>query len=46
MDHGADIVNLSLSGSDKSRTLEDAIDYALSRDALVVAAVGNHCEHH
>lgn len=41
VDHGAKIVNLSLGGSETSRTERNAIDYAVSHGALLVAAVGN-----
>jgi thermitase len=40
-DHGADIINLSLGGSDASRLLTDAVAYANRKGALVVAAAGN-----
>lgn len=39
-DRGADVINLSLSGS-ASRTMDNAIDYAVNQGALVVAAAGN-----
>ena len=41
VDQGADIVNLSLAGNSSSLTLDNAIAYARSRGALVVAAAGN-----
>lgn len=40
-DNGARVINLSLGGTEDSRTLRDAVDYARSRGALVVAATGN-----
>lgn len=40
-DQGAKVVNLSLSGYGDFPTVRDAVAYARSRDALVVAAVGN-----
>ena len=41
VDHNADIINLSLGGSDDSDTMRDAINYAYDHDVLVVAAAGN-----
>jgi subtilisin family serine protease len=41
VDHGAEIVNLSLGGSDTSLTEQNAVDYAVARGALLVAAAGN-----
>lgn len=40
-DQGARIINLSLGGPSTSVILEDAIQYAYNRGALVVAAAGN-----
>lgn len=40
-DEGADIINLSLGGSNKSQTLEDAVAYAYNKGVTVVAAAGN-----
>jgi thermitase len=40
-DNGAQVINLSLSGSTASSTLERAVDYAWSKGALVAAAAGN-----
>ena len=40
-DHGADIINLSLGGASESGGLCDAVEYATSKGALVVAAAGN-----
>jgi subtilisin family serine protease len=40
-DNGADIINLSLGGFGSSIALEQAIDYALAHDVVVVAASGN-----
>lgn len=41
VERGASVISLSLGGSDKSATIDDAIDYARSRGVLVVAAAGN-----
>lgn len=44
LDHGADVINLSLSGDDKNHTyhsLDDAIAEAISRNVVVVVAAGN-----
>lgn len=41
VDHGARVVNMSLGGAGGSRALSAAIEYARSKDVLVVAAMGN-----
>jgi type VII secretion-associated serine protease mycosin len=41
VDHGAEVVNLSLGGSATSPELADAIDYAFEKDVVVVACTGN-----
>lgn len=41
VDHGARIINLSLGGFQTSQMEQDAIDYAVQRGVLLVAAVGN-----
>lgn len=40
-DHGANIINLSLGGAGYSPYMDDAINYAIGKGALVVAAAGN-----
>lgn len=41
VDQGARVINLSLGGSSPSTTLENAVNYAVSRGAILVAASGN-----
>jgi serine protease len=40
-DQGADVINLSLGGGGASQTMQNAVSYATSNGALVVAAAGN-----
>jgi thermitase len=42
VNHGAHIINLSLGGTTPSSVLQDAVNYAWSRGALIVAAAGNN----
>jgi thermitase len=41
VDHGAQVINLSLGGTGEATVLEDAINYAHSKGVVVVAAAGN-----
>jgi type VII secretion-associated serine protease mycosin len=41
VDHGADVVNMSLGGGIRSSALADAIDYAYEHSVVVVACTGN-----
>lgn len=40
-DHGAKVISMSLGGPGSSQAMQDAVDYAISRGASVVAASGN-----
>ena len=44
VDAGAKVINLSLGGDTESIPLRDAIQYAVDKGALIVAAAGNHKE--
>ncbi|NUR30957.1 MAG: type VII secretion-associated serine protease mycosin, partial [Catenulispora sp.] len=41
VDHGAEVINMSLGGTVESPELADAIDYAFEKDVVVVACTGN-----
>ena len=40
-DHGADVINMSLGGAGASQMMQEAIDYAYSKDVVIIAAAGN-----
>ena len=40
-DHGANVINMSLGGGMRSRTVERAIEYAHEKGVVVIAAAGN-----
>lgn len=40
-DHGAQVINLSLGSSSKSKVVENAVTYAYKKGSVVVAAAGN-----
>ncbi|MCA1846254.1 MAG: S8 family serine peptidase, partial [Actinobacteria bacterium] len=42
VDHGADVISISLSAPGDDNVLQKAVDYATARDVLVVAAAGNN----
>ena len=42
VDHGADVLNMSLGGETESQALTDAVNYALSKNVIVVVAMGNN----
>jgi subtilisin family serine protease len=41
VDQGARVINISIAGNSASDTLQEAVDYAWSHNAVVVAAAGN-----
>jgi thermitase len=41
VDHGVRIINISITGSSASSTLQSAVDYAWSKNAVIFAAAGN-----
>lgn len=45
VEHGADVINVSLVGETRSTVVDAAIDEALAHDVVIVAAAGNHRQH-
>jgi|GEM_PF-1700677 len=41
-DNGADVINMSLSSSAQSQTLQDAVNYAVNNGVVVIASAGNN----
>ena len=46
VNHGADVINLSLGGSNSSKTLKDAVKYAYEKGVVVISAAGNNNSNH
>jgi thermitase len=42
VDHGAKVLNMSLGGETESQALTDAVNYALSKNVIVVVGMGNN----
>jgi thermitase len=42
VDHGVRIINISITGTSASSTLQNAVDYAWSKGAVIFAAAGNN----
>ena len=42
VDNGADVINISMVGTQKIDRLDDAVDYAYNKGVLIVAAAGNN----
>jgi subtilisin family serine protease len=40
-DHGAKVISMSLGGPSSSAVITDAVNHALSKDAMLIAAMGN-----
>ena len=46
VDHGADVISMSLGAESRSKALDRAIAYAHRKDVVVVAAIGNESANH
>ncbi len=41
VDHGANVINMSLGGGSENKSMQDALQYASSKNVIVVMAAGN-----
>ncbi|NLR94315.1 S8 family serine peptidase [Flammeovirga agarivorans] len=41
VDNGADVINMSLGGTGYSAAMQDAVDYAVENNVIIVASMGN-----
>lgn len=42
VDHGANVINMSLGGGGANKSMQDALEYASSKNVIVVMAAGNN----